>query len=114
MVPHSTIAQKVQLTLLTIDNYVIDNQKIYFNFVDDNTITSIEPNRGDMKGGYTFTLKGDFSELMSTPDLQLFWETGVEITLTSKSITELKGLVPESTREFKQVYPYIYHNRVPY
>jgi hypothetical protein len=67
-----------------------------------------------MTGGYTFTLKGDFKNIISAPNVQFFWEPGVEVTLTSKSETELKGVVPKATREFKQVYPKLLHNRVPY
>ena len=59
-------------TLLTEDEHEIKSRPITFNYLGDTMIHSVYPFKGDINGGYTFVLTGNFTGL-TMETLNLIW-----------------------------------------
>ena len=62
----------VAFTLLTEDEHEIKSRPITFTYLGDTMIHSVYPYKGDISGGYTFLLSGNFKDL-SMDTMDLFW-----------------------------------------
>ena len=99
--------------MLTNDDYLIENGKLYFEFTELTLImTSITPTVGDLAGGYPFTLYGNYTNLEDT--FELWWENVMITYELNENKTQLSGTVPPTTIEYLSIYPKIISDGVPH
>ena len=90
----------VYLTLETLDLFIIDSRKITFEFLNGDIFDRVVPNQGDLRGGYQFTIYGNFT-MIYRDTFELWWGEedifGSHVTYVDKY--QINGIVPSSDEE---------------
>ena len=97
--PVETVSS-LAVSIVTKDDYRISQKRFELAFVEGVSIDNVNPEHGDLIGGYAFTLIGNFAEVVTFGLDKLLWgDIDILDSVTTITETKIVGTVPPSEVE---------------